>query len=302
MGFLSWLGGVGSSLITGAAGTVANKSMQEDAQRWQENMYDKQKEFWYEQQEYNSPANQVQRLGEAGINPQLAIGNIQSGQMGSSPSVGSPSALSAGQFGDITGNMLNIIRGKNENKLAKAEENLLNQDANLKQIDGMSRAMKNVAEIGEIISRTDKQRGERILNEVEAWSTGLKTISTLQTEATQRSKMESEIELNVSQKAMNDEYLKTLPKRLELELTALSADIALKVATKKLTLQQARTEWFKQAESSFRATNQRINNELLKQTFDALVAKTYHDARAFNVYDIGRMGSVLGGAVEGLFE
>lgn len=288
MGFLGWLGGVGSSLISGAAGSLANYGMQKDAQRWQEKMYDKQKEFWYEQQDYNSASNQVQRLGEAGINPQLAIGNIQSGQMGSSPSVGSPSALSAGQFGDITGNMLNIIRGKNENKLSKAQENLLNQDANLKQIDGMSRAMKNVAEIGEIISRTDKQKGERILNEVEAWSTGLKTISTLQTESTQRAKMESEIELNVSQKAMNDQYLKVLPQQLKLQLTALSADIALKVATKKLTLQQARTEWFKQAEISFRATNQRINNELLEATFNNLVEKSETDIyRGLDLQAIG---------------
>lgn len=300
MGFLSWLGGVGSSLISGAANTAANKSMQKDAQRWQENMYDKQKEFWYEQQEYNSPANQVQRLGEAGINPQLAIGNIHSGQMGSSPSPGSPSALSAGQFGDITGNMLNIIRGKNESKLANSQQNLLDQDANLKQIDGMSRAMKNVAEIGEIISRTDKQKGERILNEVEAWSTGLKTISTLQTESTQRDKMRSEIELNVSQKAMNDEYLKILPQRLKLELTALSSDIALKVATKKLTLQQARTEWFKQAESSFRATNTRINNELLKATFNNLVEKSETDI--YRGLDLQSIGIGLAGRSPGFFE
>lgn len=290
MGFLSWLGGIGSSLIEGIAGTSANQSMQEDAQRWQEQMYDKQKEFWYDQQEYNSPAKQVERLGEAGINPQLALGNIQSGQMGSSPSVGSPSALSAGKFGDITGNMLNIIRGKNENKLAKAEENLLNQDANLKQIDGMSRAMKNVAEIGEIISRTDKQRGERILKEVEAWSTGLKTISTLQTEATQRSKMESEIELNVSQKAMNDEYLKVLPQRLKLEITALSSDISLKVAQGELTLSQAKTEWQKEVHEMLRAQGQELNNKLLEQTFDNLVAKSYGDVyRGFKPFDTGYM-------------
>ena len=99
-------------LIGGIVQSAGNFLNQEAQRAWNEKMYEKQKEFWYEQQDYNSPANQVERLKEAGINPALALGNIQSGQMGSAPAVPSMSAAQAGSFAGATDSILSLINNK----------------------------------------------------------------------------------------------------------------------------------------------------------------------------------------------
>lgn len=59
--------GLLGSLISGAY----NRKRQEQSQKWAEDM-------WNKQNEYNLPINQVQRLKEAGINPNLAFGSAAS--------------------------------------------------------------------------------------------------------------------------------------------------------------------------------------------------------------------------------
>lgn len=46
---------------------------------------DRELENWYLQQEYNTPANQVQRLKDAGLNMNLAYGNVNTGNATSAP-------------------------------------------------------------------------------------------------------------------------------------------------------------------------------------------------------------------------
>lgn len=64
-----------------------NKQMNDDNNRLQMDLWNQQKEYdykmWQENNAYNTPASQVQRLKDAGINPGLALGNISTGESAS---------------------------------------------------------------------------------------------------------------------------------------------------------------------------------------------------------------------------
>lgn len=71
---------------------IANAYLNNNNNAFQEIMAERQNQWnldmWNKQNEYNSPSNQVQRLLDAGINPNNAVGNIQN--TATSPAVGSP--------------------------------------------------------------------------------------------------------------------------------------------------------------------------------------------------------------------
>ena len=66
---------LGSNLLSGAVGGIASAIQNKKNRKWQEKMYQMQKQdeidFWNMQNEYNSPANQRKLLMEAGRNDDL---------------------------------------------------------------------------------------------------------------------------------------------------------------------------------------------------------------------------------------
>lgn len=64
-----------------------NKQMNDDNNKLQMDLWNQQKEYdykmWQENNAYNTPEAQVQRLKNAGINPALALGNISTGESSS---------------------------------------------------------------------------------------------------------------------------------------------------------------------------------------------------------------------------
>ena len=64
-----------------------NRAMNDDNNRLQMDLWNQQKEYdykmWQENNTYNTPASQVQRLKDAGINPALALANISTGESSS---------------------------------------------------------------------------------------------------------------------------------------------------------------------------------------------------------------------------
>ena len=101
---------------------------QSKKQRWQEQMYDKQYtdnvNLWQMQQEYNSPENQVARLKAAGINPNLAMGQISTGSAISAPAAaqagsGAQATGTPAHFAGLTEGVLNLLKSKDERNLLK---------------------------------------------------------------------------------------------------------------------------------------------------------------------------------------
>ena len=84
------IGGIASgavSALTSAGSTALNNaffgSPEENQKELMDYQYDKQKEFVDYQNEYNTPANQLDRFEQAGVNPNLAM-NFGLGSAGNS--------------------------------------------------------------------------------------------------------------------------------------------------------------------------------------------------------------------------
>ena len=90
-----------STVVNAAAGSgnVLSQILTNRAnRRFSERMYERQRadalEFWRMENEYNSPAAQMQRFREAGLNPHLIYDKGTSGLAGSLPVPSAPSAMS----------------------------------------------------------------------------------------------------------------------------------------------------------------------------------------------------------------
>lgn len=83
---------IGGALISAGTGAVNNLLSGAGSRRQNH----RNVQNWKMQMEYNTPANQVKRLKEAGLNPALLYGNSSGGVAGNAS--GSPSAASAPQY------------------------------------------------------------------------------------------------------------------------------------------------------------------------------------------------------------
>lgn len=94
---MSVLGGIGLGLnfLGGIAGNIMNRRAIQEQNKANKELakyqYDLNMQAWHQQNEYNSPTNQVARLARAGLNPQLAYGNgQQAGNAGTPPQFQAP--------------------------------------------------------------------------------------------------------------------------------------------------------------------------------------------------------------------
>lgn len=85
----SALGAAGVQAGSGILGSILNARQARKSREWQEKM-------WHLQNEYNLPVNQVARLKDAGINPNLAFGSAAS-----TMSANIPSSPARAQFDDF---------------------------------------------------------------------------------------------------------------------------------------------------------------------------------------------------------
>lgn len=91
--------GAASNLAGGALNAMSQNRQNKKSREWSSQMYDKQKgdnlAFWTQQNEYNSPAQQMKRLKEAGLNPALMYGGGGGSGGGSAPSIKTPEVQKA---------------------------------------------------------------------------------------------------------------------------------------------------------------------------------------------------------------
>lgn len=150
MGFFSkvgsFLGNLGKSAVssltgaaidTGAKAISANQQFKQQMQL-QQQQQEYNTEMWNKQNEYNSPTNQIARLNEAGINPQIALsgGGLQNvGATSTTPGGASFSASSPTSSGAAMNSsfiqqqqmneQLENLKAQRENINAKTAEQLL---------------------------------------------------------------------------------------------------------------------------------------------------------------------------------
>lgn len=140
--------GAGLSAAGTGASLFANAKLNRKTMRWNERMYEQQRRDaladWEMQNAYNSPAAQMQRLREAGLNPHLVYGNGADAQGGIVRSTDvkswNPQAPDFSQVGSIAGQYFDIqARAQTVNNL-KAQNTILEEQA--KKLEAETRAIE----------------------------------------------------------------------------------------------------------------------------------------------------------------
>lgn len=103
----------GASLVGNALNAFSTGNMNKKSRAYATQMYERQKydnlQFWNMQNEYNSPAAQMQRFKDAGLNPALIYGQQNTAGPLTSPDVQKPD-FNAPRYGDaISGGALSAI-------------------------------------------------------------------------------------------------------------------------------------------------------------------------------------------------
>lgn len=182
---------LGGGLI-GAAGNVigglldfgANKQANKQAKELAKYQYDLNMQAWREQTDYNKPINQIARLKEAGLNPQLAYGNgTQAGNASPAPGYQAPSiqkytgAQQAFQGAtqaavSIYNTMLAAKKQKEELKLMAAQTDYQKELKNKAALEGLYILSKKGGQdiSNELASFQRSVQNERYEREIEQWN------------------------------------------------------------------------------------------------------------------------------------
>lgn len=144
--------GAGSNLVGGAVNAFSTANQNRKSRDWSEKMYEKQKQdnyvMWNMQNEYNTPANQLQRMKDANLNPHLFYGQGNPGNAAPipTPDVQSPQFRTP-EWGNAVSSAglafmnaiydLDIKQAQIDN--LKAQNTVIHQDAMLKAVLGDDR-------------------------------------------------------------------------------------------------------------------------------------------------------------------
>ena len=185
---------VAASLISGGAsllGGLANSASQSSANRanlqiaretnqMQYQMFQEQNAFnermYNQMQQYNTPAAQMQRYSDAGINPYIAAGNVQTGNAQSALQSAQPLPLHTAQMipttgiGDSFSQIGNIISQYAQNELALSQAQKNRAEAgwvdrlNGAQLNKMSAETNNLFQQGSLLGLDYKLKNDTLGN------------------------------------------------------------------------------------------------------------------------------------------
>lgn len=286
-----------TSAIIGAVSSLAGNVLNVNAQREQRE-YDRR--FWYEQQRYNSPVNQVARLRQAGLNPSLAMQNgaIDSGNISSLPNAHEPPQY---DFSPIAQGLQNDLALQQQRRLNDAEIDSKHALTENQRIKNRYENQQQLASLFELISRGNLNEENRNLVQ--------KQINRLDKELDWFDRdMESQISLRNSQSSVADaqaEYQRIINdlaphiqaqtlKNLKKQGAAIDAaarkddsEAVLAVANKFLT--------------DLRAKGVKIDNDVAEAIINARVDEAYAKAdeeywksqREGKSFTLGRIGDYL---------
>lgn len=231
---LSTLGSVGGSLISNAVNSKTSYNLQRREQEYNQRMAEWQNEVnvanWQMQNDYNTPAAQMQRFQEAGLNPNLIYGNgtASAGNATSAPEAAkvnpAPGKMSPANFGDMgmsdaVNAFAQIQNLSNQSKLVQSQVdmNRASQDYNLARA-----AQVRTQTIGDALNNDrglfsynmDRELRQDIINKFRLGNTLLG--SQIGLTDMQRQKASSDIDLNESSIALNVQRTEEISQRLGL--------------------------------------------------------------------------------------
>lgn len=147
------------SLMSSLFQSYTNREAQYQHDR---DMYNMQRKDYLADREYmekyNSPSAQVQRLKDAGLNPTMAMSNIQTGQVNSPNSPNAQSSSAAIASSNLTQGVLGLLGVKSELKLKEAQAADVAADAKLKEIRAETESKENLARIDLLLNQGRESR------------------------------------------------------------------------------------------------------------------------------------------------
>lgn len=255
---------------------MLQKQMDYNTQMYERQLSDTWK-FYNDQKEYNSASAQVQRFRDAGVNPALAMqsqgaGSVSSvtspGAQGINPPTASPYSADYTSVGQAIGQSLQLY---NELKNSKAQRDKVDAETKQINIENQYRAQKLSADIVNTMERTNDVKVRRQMQEQLQRVYGDMLQVDLDSKRQSLENMKEAFTGAVLDNAKKRFDLQVWPEQVKLQMSQMSANIAYLIASRQLSINQARTEFFKQAETSARAAGIRLDNQLMKDTFNDLV-------------------------------
>ncbi|UCS96034.1 MAG: DNA pilot protein [Microviridae sp.] len=226
------------SIATSALRNKYDREQNEKNRQWQEKMANQSNQWsiqqWNRNNLYNSPVEQMKRLREAGLNPDLMYGGSGSLVSAQSPNVtpvsssGPPSSAGLGQMGSSIGSLASSIL---QNQLLKSQEENVNADTEKK------RGETNLLTI-DSFTRDALNKGQIDLNSVNV-SVG-KTAAQLNN--TQRGVLVAEINnLNAATDKVQQESANLVKQNEQIDVNILSQKFQMYMASKQYDMLAAQT-------------------------------------------------------------
>lgn len=284
---------------------ITDKTNQLNYQMWQEQKdYDYQK--WKEELAYNSPSAQRKRFEEAGINPNLAIAQMNAGNAESAASSGNrPDAIAAqmqnpaeevSQYSqnlqNIAGGFNNLSRTFQQNQLDAAQTRAVSVDADIQSIERNYRAAQLEATINKLVKDgqlSEEQAKNLRVNTFINSATADSQIKQKQYEAENALKqgkvLDSVAELNLTNKIQSEVQtnilrteLRYLPRKLQVEIQKDLSDISVNAANA-LLLGEQRSLVREQVRTQVEATlSAKTDNKIKRDTVKAVTDKIFYEA------------------------
>lgn len=285
---------LGSALISGASSLLGglfgsgaqssanrtNLQIARETNQMQYQMFQEQNAFnermYNQMQQYNTPAAQMQRYNDAGINPYIAAGNVQSGNAQSALQSAQPLPLHAAQvmpvdaFKDSFSQIGNVISQYAQNELALSQAQKNRAEAgwvdrlNGAQLNKMSAETNNLYQQGSLLGLDYKLKNDTLGNYIK-----LSDLSVLNAEKTneqldvitQSARLENalkNIDLGIQSKYGERMFVATLSKTLA-ESFATNASVRQRDAQIAIDKQNANTN-AKNAQTNAAVGGAQVNN------------------------------------------
>lgn len=207
--------------------------------------YNQSVQLWKMQQEYNLPKNQIARLKEAGLNPNLVYGNGQVVGNTATQQAHSPQAMQLGKI-DLAGRYAQLANLQAQNDLLNAQVRKTNEETTGQQLANDLTTEFGRLEHGAGLRLTEQniKSAEAIQNNTEAQTALLKTQQVGQSILNSK----SQLEFDAQSELYEVNIAKSIQEYLNLVSTGRNID-----ANTELAFQQSLTEPFKRMLNSHQA-------------------------------------------------
>lgn len=266
----------------------ANYRIAQMNNEFNERMLQKQMDYntqmWEKENAYNTPAEQRKRYEEAGINPYMALGNIQSGQAGSAggvnPPTASPVAMQPNQFdfGGVGQAVQSYVANRIVEKRNDAAISVDDAKAEQIRIENDYKAAELVSQIMERMENARNTKAKRVYQSIMNNYADEQFSSDIKFRNRQIQSIEADVRSKNVDTAIKEFQLQGLPQQFQLTLAAMSADILLKKAQTKMTNAQTKSEMQKMFKTFFETKGIKINNRILERSADSIVEKSRWEA------------------------